>query len=159
MVVCLEIPSGCYGSVAAEQTADEHFDSRFIQGISLDESWDSPTPMLTCPRAFGSGEPSPTFDLSPSLKMFFAALMSRSWWHPHFGQFHSRTSSGILSTINPHLLHVLDDGKYLSTFPNTRPYHPHLYSILSTNSLGARSINQRAACSVLRIIFEERSSV
>ena len=33
--------------------------------------------------------------------MLTAALTSRSWWTPHFGQVHSRTSSGFLPLLKP----------------------------------------------------------
>src|SRR5262245_51119532 len=50
----------------------------------------------------------------PASLIFFAALMSLSWWAPHAGQSHSRIDSGNSSNRCPQDEHNLDDGKNLS---------------------------------------------
>src|SRR5262245_33922716 len=57
---------------------------------------------------------------SPSARMFFAALISRSWQTPHSGQTHSRTSSGRSSTTCLQSWHVLLEGYQRSIVTRVR---------------------------------------
>src|SRR5262249_43344405 len=74
----------------------------------------------------------------PAILIFFAALMSLSWWTPHAGQSHSRIDSGNSSNRWPHDEHNFDDGKNLSNGRYVLPYHFALYS-------NSRNISANAA--------------
>src|SRR5579864_5639740 len=95
---------------------------------------------------------------SPAARMFFAALMSRSWTTPHSGQFHERSSSVSESRICPQSKQRLEDGYHLSILTRWRPYHLALYSNWDTNSLQPTSLMALLNFWFLTMFFTARSS-
>ena len=89
---------------------------------------------LTSPRLAVASAP-PANIRRPSPRIFRAALRSRSWCVPQWAQVHVRTSSGILSQIEPHTEHVLELGYHRSHLTNALPARAALYSKNSTNML------------------------
>src|SRR6185312_2233338 len=82
-------------------------------GASLPHERAFPASMGVARRAFartGLTLPPQAATESPSVRMFFAALISLSWHTPHSGHIHSRTSSVRLSRTCPQAEQVLLDG-------------------------------------------------
>src|SRR5699024_5568577 len=65
----------------------------------------------------------PVLPTVAKLKIFLAALISRSWAVWQSGQVHSLIESGIVSCTLPHSEQVLLVGAHRSTCTNSRPYH------------------------------------
>ena len=65
---------------------------------------------------------------SPAVKMFLAALMSRSWVVLHSGQTHERVSSAKKFKVCPQLEQRLELGKNWSILEIVRPAQSALYS-------------------------------
>ena len=90
---------------------------------------------------------------SPAAKIFFAALISRSWCAPQLRQSHSRIFNGNLETMCPHSKHRLELGNHRSILIKVRPYQSHLYSSCLTNSPQLASLIARANFRFLTIFF------
>lgn len=76
----------------------------------------------------------------PTLKIFFAALISRSWCVPHSGQIHFLMLSGISSALYPHEEQVFDDASHLSICTNFFPYLAQSHESLDTKEVNERSL-------------------
>lgn len=80
-------------------------DSRFIESAA--------NGLTTLPERIGSDVPRPTIDCfytkrrMPSVNIFFAAFISRSWRVPHCGQTHLRTDKSFVPSLRqPQMEHI-----------------------------------------------------
>jgi hypothetical protein len=101
----------------------------------------------------------PASTASPAASMLIAALMSRSCRVPQRAQSHSRTASGRLAAVCPHVEQVLDEGYQRSTTTRSRPYHSHLYASMVRICRHAASEIARARWWLRTMFRTHRSSI
>ena len=96
----------------------------------------------------------------PSVRMFSAALISRSWAALQFGQTQYRISrSFVAGFFVPQQWQICEDGKNLSTITSSFPYQTVLYASCRRTSPQEASMMLFASLRFLTRFFTERFSV
>ena len=111
------------------------------------------------PKPEPSSPQADTVELTARFLKLMAAFTSRSWFAPHFGQTHSRTTKGKASSLCPQPEHVLLLGYQRSATTIIAPRCAALYSNCRRNSKKPMSDTARDKCRFLTMPRTFKSSM